>query len=109
MTYYAHVVDVPAPAGVYDATHTELLRRTGGHVDGLIVHLCRATESGFQVLEVWTDRAAYERAERELIAPILAEQTAAASGAASEAPFLPPRVEEFAVRGLVIPAIGIAT
>jgi hypothetical protein len=27
MTYYAHVVDVPAPAGVYDATHTELLRR----------------------------------------------------------------------------------
>lgn len=105
MTYYAHVVDVPAPAGVYDATHTELLRRTGGHVDGLIMHVCRATDSGFQVLEVWTDRAACERAERDLVAPILAEQ----AKAVSDAPFVPPRVEEFAVRGLVIPAASIAT
>lgn len=105
MTYYAHVVDVPAPAGVYDATHAELLRRTGGHVDGLIVHVCRATEGGFQVLEVWTDRAACERADRELVAPILAAQ----AEAAPDAPYLPPRVEEFAVRGLVIPASEIAT
>jgi hypothetical protein len=105
MTYYAHVVDVPAPAGVYDATHAELLRRTGGHVDGLIVHVCRATEGGFQVLEVWTDRAASERGDRELVAPILAELAEAATGA----PYLPPRVEEFAVRGLVIPASDIAT
>jgi hypothetical protein len=105
VTYYAHVVDVPAPAGIYDATHTELLRRTGGHVDGLVMHLCRATESGFQVIEVWTDRAASERADRDLVAPILAEQATAAT----DAPFLPPRVEEFAVRGLVIPAGDIAT
>jgi len=56
MSYFAHIVDVPAPVAVYDATHAELLRRTGGHVDGLVVHICRATESGFQVVEVWTDR-----------------------------------------------------
>ena len=105
MTYYGHVVDVPAPAAAYDATHAELLQRTGGHVDGLIVHLCRVTEGGFQVLEVWTDRAACERADRELVAPILAEQAAAAPGT----PHLSPRVEEFAVRGLVVPAGGIAT
>ena len=103
MTYYAHVVDVQAPAAVYDATHGELLRRTGGHVDGLIVHLCRATEGGFQVVEVWTDRAAFERAAREHVGPILAEQAATAPGA----PFTPPRTEEFAVRGLVVPASGI--
>lgn len=105
MTYYAHVVDVPAPAGVYDATHAELLRRTGGQVDGLLLHVCLTTEDGFQVVEVWTDRAACERADRELVAPILAEQTAAVS----DTPFVPPRVEEFTVRGLVIPAAGIAT
>ena len=104
MTYYAQVVDVAAPVAVYDATHAELLRRTGGHVDGLIVHLCRATESGVQVLEVWTDRAACERADRELVAPILAEQATPASGA----PFPRPRVEEFAVHGLVVTASGIA-
>jgi hypothetical protein len=105
MTYYAHVVNVPAPAGVYDATHAELIRRTGGHVDGLIVHVCRATEDGFQVLEVWSDRSASERADRELVAPILAAQAAAAPDASMPAP----RVEEFAVRGLVIPASGIVT
>ena len=104
MTYYAHVVDVAAPAAVYDAVHAELLRRSGGHVDGLIVHLSRATGGGFQVLEVWTDQVAYERANRELVAPILAEQASSASGAQ----FLPPRVEEFAVHGLVVPASGIA-
>ena len=38
MTYYAHNVDVSSLAGVYDTTHAELLRRTGGHVDGLTVH-----------------------------------------------------------------------
>lgn len=105
MTYFAHVVDVPAPAAVYDATHAELLRRTGGHIDGLVVHLCRATDAGFQVVEVWTDRAAFEKAEREHVGPILAEQAAAASGA----PLPPPRDEEFALRGLAVPAAGIAT
>lgn len=102
MTYYAHVVDVPAPAEVYDATHAELLRRTGGQVDGLIVHLCRATADGFQVIEVWTDQAACELAEREHVAPILAEQ--AAPGQAIQ----PPANEEFTLRGLVVPAGGIA-
>lgn len=105
MTYYAHVVDAPAPPGSYDATHAELLRRTGGHVEGLIVHVCRATDGGFQVLEVWTDRAACERADRELVAPILAERAEAASGT----PHPSPRIEEFAVRGLVIPASNVAT
>ncbi|MHA6785956.1 hypothetical protein ACVGOW_33910 [Pseudonocardia saturnea] len=105
MTYFAHVVDVPAPAAVYDATHSELLRRTSGYVDGLIVHLCRATDGGFQVVEVWTDRAAFERAEREHVGPILAEQSAAAP----DAPFPPLHDEEFVLRGLVVPAGGIAT
>ena len=104
MSYFAHIVDVPAPVAVYDATHAELLRRTGGHVDGLVVHVCRATESGFQVVEVWTDRAAFEKAEREHVGPILAEQAAAAGGA-----FAPPRSEEFEVRGLVVPTGSILT
>lgn len=102
MTYYAHVVDVPAPAEIYDATHAELLRRTAGKVDGLVMHLCRATDTGFQVTEVWTDQASFERAERELVGPMLAEQ-------AKDTPPAPLRAQEFAVRGLVIPGAGIAT
>jgi hypothetical protein len=102
---YTHVVDVPAPVAVYDATHTELLRRTGGRVDGLVVHLCHATGDGFRIIEVWTDRAACERADRDLVAPIVAER----AGAAPAEPGAPPRTEELTVRGLIVPAAGIAT
>lgn len=102
MTYYAVVVDVPAPVAVYDATHAEMLRRTNGTVEGLLVHLCRATDEGFQVLEVWTDRAAYARADREIVAPVLAEVAPIPEGLDVPAP----RLEEFAVRGLLIPGTG---
>lgn len=101
---YALVIDVPAPAAVYDATHAELLRRTDGQVPGLVLHVCRATDGGFQVLEVWTDRAAYERADRDIVAPILAEQAGPVDGAG----FVPPTVQEFDVRGLVVPGSGVA-
>ena len=104
MSYYGQIVDVAAPTAVYDATHAELLRRSGGHVEGLIVHLSRATADGFQVLEVWTDRAAWERADRELIAPLLAELAASVTGP----PFPPPRVAEFPVHGLIVPAADLA-
>lgn len=105
MTYYAHVVDVPVPADVYDATHAELLERTAGQLEGLLVHVARATDDGFQVLEVWTDRAAYERAEREILVPVLLEHLGAGPDAGSPPPLA---AEEFAVRGLVLPGSGIA-
>jgi hypothetical protein len=104
MTYYATVRDVPAPVAFYDATHTEGLHRTAGQIDGLVVHLCRATDSGFQITEVWTDQAAHDKAHQEILAPILAEQAAAGPGTPSEAP----PAEEFTVRGLIVPGSGIA-
>ncbi|GAA4988024.1 hypothetical protein WHI96_25995 [Pseudonocardia tropica] len=102
MTWYAHVRDVPAPVEVYDAVHAELLRRTGGQVDGLVLHVCRETGTGFQVVEVWTDRAACERADRELVGPILA-------GLGGDGPGpQPPPPQEFTVRGIVVPAGDVA-
>lgn len=98
---YCHVVDVPAPIEVYDATHAELLRRTGGRVEGLLVHLCRPTEDGFQVVEIWSSRDACEQAERDLVGPALASSAGPSAG---DVPA--PRIQEFALRGLVIPAGG---
>jgi hypothetical protein len=40
---YAVTIDVHAPAAVYQALHAQLLQRTGGQVDGLLVHLARPT------------------------------------------------------------------
>ncbi|RFU20047.1 hypothetical protein [Geodermatophilus marinus] len=95
------VVDVPAPVEVYDAVHAELLRRTGGAVDGLLVHLARAIDGGFQVVEVWESRQAHDRYEAEVVGPVLAEVGA-------QAPTGPPPGTEFQVRGLVLPGSGLA-
>ena len=49
MTYYAHIVDMPMPAELYDAVHKEMISRTDGKVDGLLVHVGRQTEDGFDL------------------------------------------------------------
>jgi hypothetical protein len=95
------IMDVPAPIEVYDALHAELLQRTGGTGDGLLVHLARATDSGFQVIEVWESREAAEWYERELIRPVMAEL-------GGGPPLGEAAATEFEVHGLVIPAAAVA-
>ena len=94
------IVDVPAPAEVYDAVHARVLDRTGGRVDGLLVHLARATDTGFQVTEVWESKDYFERYQAEL-GPLLAEVS---GGETPERPV----ATEFDVRGLVVPPARIA-
>jgi hypothetical protein len=96
------VVDVQAPIELYDALHAELARRTAGGVEGLLVHLGRPTATGFEVLEIWESKSQYERYDAEVVGPALAELTGGAP------PPEPPRIEEFEVRGLVIPQGGVA-
>jgi hypothetical protein len=102
MTWGA-VMDVAAPAQVYDAMHARLLDRTGGKADGLLVHLARATDTGFKIVEVWESKDRFERYQTEFVGPLLAEMTGD-DGPPSEAPV----VTELDVRGLVVPAAGIA-
>jgi hypothetical protein len=90
------VIDVPAPIEFYDALHARI---TSGDVgaEGLLVHVGRPTPTGFEVLEIWESKAQYQRFDAEVVRPALAELTGGAP------PPEPPRVEEFEVRGLVIP------
>ena len=67
---YAVTIDVHAPAAAYQAMHAQLLERTGGQVDGLLVHLARPTADGFQVLEVWDTKASYDHFNNTVIAPL---------------------------------------
>ncbi|WP_138732628.1 hypothetical protein [Modestobacter excelsi] len=95
------IVDVPAPVEVYDAVHAALLQRTGGVVDGLVVHLARATGDGFQIVEVWDSREQAERYEREVVGPVMAR---IAGG-------IPPAgraVTEIEIHGLVVPRAEVA-
>ena len=62
---YGVITTVPAPVAMYDGMHAEMLkmqRRTGTSVDGLLVHVGRATPDGFEVLEVWESKELYDGA-----------------------------------------------
>lgn len=100
---YGITTRVPAPIETYDAVHTALLARTGTDVDGLLLHVGRATSDGFEVIEVWESRDHFDRYNRDLIGPLIAAL------AGDNAP-LPSQqdVEEFEVRGLVIPPGGVS-
>ena len=95
------LTDVAAPAEVYDAVHARLLERTDGRAEGLLVHLARGTDTGFQVVEVWESKDHFERYRTEIVGPLLAEVS---GGRPPE----PPVATEFDVRGLVLPGAGIA-
>jgi len=95
---YAVVTEVPAPVELYDAAHAAVGRRSGANIDGLLVHIGRSTGSGFKVIEVWESREHFDRYNREVVGPVMADL---AQG--QPAPAVPPPVE-FDVRGLVIPA-----
>ncbi|MGY1707006.1 hypothetical protein ACI79C_20760 [Geodermatophilus sp. SYSU D00697] len=97
------VMDVPAPVEVYDAVHAEVMRRSGGAVDGLLVHLGRATPTGFQVVEVWESREQHARHDREVVQPVVVELASGGPAPSSE-----PTVTEFEVRGLVVPGPAVA-
>ena len=97
---YAVLTEVPAPAEVYDALHAELLRRTGGSVEGLLVHIGRATKRGFEVIEVWESREQCERYTQEV-------NSVAAAVFQGDFPSAAPATEEFDLRGLLIPTAKI--
>ena len=99
---WGRTVDVAAPVEMYDAIHAALLDRTGASVEGLLVHIARKTDSGFQVIEVWQSPAEYHRYAEEVLAPVLAELAGGHASAAGQ------NERPFDIRGLVLPPAGIA-
>jgi hypothetical protein len=98
---WAVTLDLPGlPVEGYDAVHRALLERTGGVVDGLLVHLARRTTGGMQVIEVWRSQEDFERYDRDVVRPLAGELL---GGAEPPQPVAVP----FEVRGLVVPAGGV--
>ncbi len=99
---YGFVMDVPAPIQVYDTLHAEIGRRTTSRVDGLLLHVGRATRDGFQVLEVWESKEQCERFTTEVLEPALVQTTG------GQPPPGQPAKEEFEPRGLIVPGAHVA-
>jgi Phosphotransferase enzyme family len=111
---YAVTIDVHAPAAAYQALHAQLLQRTAGQVDGLLVHLARPTADGFQVLEVWDAKASYDHFNDTVIAPLTAHAGLAPpagtidDSATTDPPAPVMSITQIEVSGLVIPRGPVA-
>jgi hypothetical protein len=112
---YAVTIDVHAPAAAYQALHAQLLQRTAGQVDGLLVHLARPAPGGFQVLEVWDTKASYDHFNHTVIAPLAAQAglappagTSTSDSATAHPPAPAISVTQIDISGLVIPRGPIA-
>ena len=99
---YGYVMDVPQPIEFYDAVHAAVDRRSGGRADGMLLHLGRATDTGFQVLEIWETKEQCDRYSAEVVEPAVAE------AAGGQLPPQEPVRQEFEPRGLIIPGAQVA-
>jgi hypothetical protein len=102
---YGVIRTVPAPVETYDSVHAEMLRQVGDVIpQGAYFHVARAVPEGFQIIEVWESKAVHDQAMAQLVAPVLEHVDGGEA--------LPPidaGIEEFQVRGLVIPpSAGVA-
>jgi hypothetical protein len=98
---YGFVQDVPLPIESYVAMHAEIGRRAAGRVEGLLSHVARATDGGFQIIEVWDSKEQFRRYDAEIIRPVVAEM----SGGRTPPE---PAIEEFEPLGLVVPSAQVA-
>jgi hypothetical protein len=99
---YGVITTIPAPVEMYDALHAEWLKRVGATVDGLLVHIGRTATDGFQTLEVWQSKEHYDRANTDIVFPLMRELAGDEPPPSTE-----PATETFDVRGLEIPSGNI--
>jgi hypothetical protein len=83
---YGEIVRVAAPIEAYEAMHQQIGELLGGHVpEGAILHVARATDDGFEVIEVWASKEQADAFKREVF-QLAVERLGA--GAAGEPQFL---------------------
>ena len=93
---------VRAPIEMYDGMHAEMVKRVGMSIDGLLVHIGRATTGGFQTLEVWESKEHYDRANIDIVLPLMRELAGD-----QPLPSIDQATEIFDVHGLVVPGSNI--
>jgi hypothetical protein len=100
---YGFILDVPLAIELYDTVKAEVARRSGPSIEGLLFHVARPKDGGYQVIEIWESKDHFDRFNERTLTPIFAELTHAQGPLSNQiAP------EDFEIRGLLIPRGGIA-
>jgi hypothetical protein len=79
---YGTIVRVAAPIQVYEATHAEVMKTADGPLDvaGFILHTARATDDGFEIVEVWESKEQADAFNRDVVWPAMQRSGAPADG-----------------------------
>jgi hypothetical protein len=86
---YGVILRVGAPREAYAALHRQIGELLGDTVpEGAILHIARATDEGFEVIEVWESKEQVDAFNRDVFGPAMARVGADAAGP-------PPQVIEF--------------
>ncbi len=65
---YGMIVRVQAPVEIYHSAHGEVLAAlAGGKAEGMLCHIGRPVEGGFEVIEVWESKEAAGRFNDEVV------------------------------------------
>jgi hypothetical protein len=86
---YGMIVRAQAPVEVYEAAHGEVLAALDGRkAEGLLCHIGREVDGGFEVIEVWESKEASDRFNEAVVVPAMIR-----AGVAMPEP--PPELTEF--------------
>lgn len=85
---YGEIVRVCAPIEAYQALHQQIGELLGADVpEGAILHVARATDDGFEVIEVWESKEQADAFKREVF-QFAVERLGAGGAAGTEPQFL---------------------
>jgi hypothetical protein len=69
---YGVITRIPAPIEAYDASSVEMVKAEGAlDPPGLILHVARATDDGFELFEIWESKQHSDRFNDTVVRPAL--------------------------------------
>jgi hypothetical protein len=93
---YGVIIKVAVPIQAYRASHAEVEKVTGGNTaDGMLLHVARATDAGFEIIEVWESKEAADKFNGEVVRPAVERTGVDMSGPE-------PEVIEFQPEGIML-------
>jgi hypothetical protein len=66
----AQIIEMPGLGAAEYEQAFAVIHPDGAWPEGQLSHLAGPTETGFRVIDVWESREAFERFEREVLAPL---------------------------------------
>jgi hypothetical protein len=96
---YGVITRIPAPIEAYDALRVEMEKVLGSlEPDGLVLHVARAADGGFELVEVWDSKQHSDTFNNDAVRPALVRLGV---GMSADGPV--PEILEFDPSRIIIP------